>query len=140
MNLIGVGHKTQLDIALLDDGAEEIADISHESHHLSVLTLEAHLVLVDLPFVENLVDKDEQPVGVMVDSADVFLTLLVVGKTGLETVEGSDDERQRRFDVVGGINEEPHFRLLELSSLATRIGVECEHDNSGSYKDVDNDG
>ena len=140
MNLIGVGHKAQLDIALLDDGAEEIADISHEGHHLSILTLEAHLVLVDFPFVENLVDKDEQPVGVVVDGADVFLALLVAGKTGLEAVEGSDDERQRRFDVVGGINEEPHFRLLELGFLATRIVVEYEHDNPGDDKNVDDDG
>ena len=47
-----------------------------------------HLVLVDLPLIEDLVDEQEQALGIAIDRLYILLILLI-GNLGLQFVQRS---------------------------------------------------
>ena len=80
--------------------------------------MEVHLVLVYLPLVQNLIDKDEQPVGIALDGLYITLALVIRGNMLLEFLQRTYNKCQWRLYVVCGIYEETHLRLFQFCLLA----------------------
>ena len=97
-----------MDAALLGVVVVEFEDAAHERHDVGLAAVQFHLVLVNLALVENLVHQQHQSLGITVDGLDVFQALFVVDAL-LQFLQRPHDERQRRADVVGGVDEELHL-------------------------------
>ena len=57
-----------------------------ESHQIGLLAVQMHLVLVDLPLIEDLVYEQEQALGIAIDRLYILLILLI-GNLGLQFVQ-----------------------------------------------------
>ena len=66
--------------------------------------------------------------SVMVDGID--------GGILLQLLQGSEDERQRRADVVGSVDEEHHLLLVELLVGAATIGTQRVEDQGTEQGEV----
>ena len=121
--LEGVAYSPLLCIEL-----EEGLYSGDESHQVGLPAVQVHLVLVDFPFVEDLVDKEQQPLGVAVHGVDV-LYALGVSDFLPQFFQRPEDEGERRAYVVGGVDEEAHLLLLcLLLAFALHLPVDEEHD------------
>ena len=111
------------DISLLGIEVEERTDAFSEAHQVGLLTVQVHLVLIYLSFIENLVDEQEQALCIAIDSLQV-LPALAVGDFLFQFVERSHDEGEWRADVVCGVDEELHLRFIEVGLTASLVGEE----------------
>ena len=98
-----------------------LQDITHILHHIRLLTLQFHLLLVDLPDVKDLVHQVLHPLGIVLDGFQLRLHV-TVEITLQQLIERTHDERQRRADIMGGVDKELHLLLVEL--LLTLMKIE----------------
>ena len=90
---------------------QDIADILH---HIRLLTLQFHLLLVNLTDVEDLVHQILYPLGVVPDGLQFCFHIRIQLLPAQKFIERTHDERQWRADVVSGIDEELHLLFIEL--------------------------
>ena len=94
----------------------EFAEVTDKSYHVSLLTVEAHLVLVNLPFVEDLVDEEQQPLRISVDRLHICLTVLIVYHV-FQLRQRTKDEGQWGTDVMRRVHQELHLLITQLHPL-----------------------
>ena len=98
--------------------------------------MQFHLVLVYLPFVENLVYQQQQALRIAVDGVNILQTLLV-GNARLQFLQRTHDECQRRTDIVCGIDQEPHLRLLQHLLVPALYHHEGEGGSHHDQQEID---
>ena len=87
--VLSVGIRTsESDITLVGIILIEGVYSVDESHQIGLLAVQMHLVLVDLPLIEDLVDEQEQALGIAIDRLYILLILLI-GNLGLQFVQRS---------------------------------------------------
>ena len=106
-------RERERDVALPSTILEEAHRLGSEIHEVGLFTMEHHLSLVNLSLIKDLIDKDQKPLCVMVDSIKLIAVFLVCD-TLLQLLQRTEDKRQRGADIVGGIDEEPHLLLVIL--------------------------
>ena len=103
--------EVEYDVVLVGIISEPCANIIYICCHFRLFAVQVHLFLVNLSDVKNLVDKQQKPLCVAVDGLYVVLAFGIC-QSRLQLVERAEDKCQRRPDVVGRIDEEPHLGLL----------------------------
>ena len=115
----------EVDVSLLGVIVEHLAHPLRECHEVGGLTVQVHLLLVNLTNVENLVHEVQDAVGVVLNGVDVAHRLLLsttAAEVLLQLGQRTHDERQRRPDVVRGVDEELHLLLVHQAARATTVG------------------
>ena len=103
----------ETDVALLGVELEHLADTTYELHHISALTMQMHLLLVNLTNVQDLVHQRQNSLGITFYRID--------GSALFQLLQCRKDNGQRRADVVGSIDEELHLFLVQLLVGMTTI-------------------
>ena len=109
------------DISLAGIKLIERTDAADELYHIGFATMQLHLILVNFALIQYLVHKQQQALRIAVYHVKVGQTV-DIHQTFLQFVERSHDERQRRTDVVSGINEKTHFASSSSSCGDVRTG------------------
>ena len=131
-------EEAEVDVAFLGVVFKHLADTSHEGHEVGLFTVEVHLLLVNLSDVENLVDKVEDALCVMLNRVNIAAgLLLVVRQAAAQVGQRRHDERQRRTDVMRGIDEELHLLLIELLIGMAAIGNDDKGNQACEDGEVD---
>ena len=73
--------------------------------------MELHLLLVNFPFVEDLVDQQHQALCITVNGVEVGFAFFVVDRI-LELCQRTQDQCERGTDVVGGVHKELHLLVV----------------------------
>ena len=115
----------QADVFLPGRLVEEAGRVFHKLADVGLGKAEAHLPLVDLPDVEQLVEEAQDAVGVPLHVRQHAAGLRVIGLFQ-HLVQGVDDERQGRADLVGDVDEELQLHLAVL--LHPLPLQSCEHE------------
>ena len=74
-------------------------------------------MLVQTSLVENLIHQGEQTLCVSVDGINILMILLSISQSLLQFLQRLHNQRKRRTDIVGGIDEELHLSLFQISLL-----------------------
>ena len=98
-------------------GFQDIAQILYD---VSLLALESHLLFVDLPDIQDLIDEVLHAPGVMLDGLQ-FIPGLRILLLFQQLMQRTHDKCQRRADIVGGIDQELHLFLVKLLLAASDI-------------------
>ena len=98
--------------------------------------MEVHLLLVNLPYIKNLVDEIQNALGIAVDDTQVFDRLLVKIAT-TQLFQGTHDESQWRADVVSSIDEELHLVLIHALTDTTAIHPTKQADKPDEADEID---
>ena len=87
-----------------------------------------HLLLVDLADVENLVHEILDTTGIVLNGLQFFLHVFAQ-VLPQQLVQRTHDERQRRADVVGSVDEEFHLVLVQLLTALAEVEPHNETDD-----------
>ena len=96
---------------------EERNQTLRKLHQVGFPAREVHLMLVQASLVENLIHQGEQSLCVSVDGINIRLIFLSISQSLLQFLQRLHNQRQRRTDIVGGIDEELHLCLFQISLL-----------------------
>ena len=97
-----------------------LQQVAHILHHIRLLTVQVHLLLVDLADIQNLVHQILHALCIMLDSLQIGFHVRIQ-ITLHQFMQRTHNQRQRRADVVGGINQEFHLLLLKFLTATTRV-------------------
>lgn len=64
--------------------------------------------------------------GVALYGLYIPLVLLILRNILFQLLQRTHDKRQRRLDIVCGVDEEAHLRFLQLRSLTSEVAAEEE--------------
>ena len=126
-------YEVELNATFLGIILEHLADTLYEIDEVGLLAVQLHLLLVNLTNVKNLTDKVEDAGSVMLNGLNVTLSVfLVIGQPAAQVAKRCHDERQRRTDIMGGIDKELHLLLVQLlvSTTAPQHGQQSQQGNS----------
>ena len=120
--------EAEVEVTVLGAELVHLTDAADKGYQLRLLTMQMHLLLVNLTDIQNLVHKVEDTLRVTLDGVKRCLQLLAIGRClfctqGLQLLQRTHDECQRRTDVVGGIDEELHLLLVKTLIGATTIQI-----------------
>ena len=135
-----VGHgELQVDVLVLGQQAEAVERRAHHGIDADLAHVEVHLVVLHLAEVEQLIDKQQDAVGVALN--DEHLAVHLVGQSGLEyVVDGREDERERRADFVRYVGEELQLYLVdalddvEVAAVAVDAHHRADDDGDDGYE------
>lgn len=107
-----------------------------EVYEVGLLTMKLHLSLVYLPLIENLVDKHQESLCIVIDSLNIALAL-TIGDPASQLLQGPHDKGQRRPDIVCGIDEESHLLLFNIGAATTLVLTIEKEDDDNNDRQVD---
>ena len=97
-----------------------LKQIAHILYHIGFLALQLHLLAVHLTNIKYLVHQILHTLGVMLNGFQLVGYLWI--EIALQQfVQRTHDERQRRADIVRGVDEELHLILVQLLATTTNI-------------------
>ena len=132
--LVGEG---EADVALLGVVLEHLVDALYEADEVGLFAMQLHLLLVYLADVENLVHQVEDAGGVVLYGGHVALGVgLLLADAALQVGQRRHDERQRRPDVVCGVDKELHLLLVQLLIGTAAVGHEDIGGEAGQQQEV----
>ena len=110
----------EVDMTLVGSIFVRLEQVAHILYHIGFLALQLHLLAVHLTDIKYLVHQILHALGVMLDGLQLVGYLWV--EVALQQfVQRTHDERQRRADIVGGVDEELHLILVQLLATTTNI-------------------
>ena len=105
-----------------------------EINKVGLLTVQLHLLLVNLTNIEDLVHQIQDTLGIVVNSINVTLCLRMVSTyMTLQVGQRTHDERQRRANIVSGVNQEFHLFLIQVLIGSASVVQQHKNHYSNNY-------
>ena len=129
--------KFNLNAAQVSIIGEERNQALRKLHQVGFPAREVHLMLIQTSLVENLVHQGEQALGVSIYSINICLIFLSISQSLLQFLQRLHNQRKRRTDIMGGIDEELHFSLFQVSLLLAKINIDNGSRETKNQKQID---